>query len=247
MELLTVHPVFYKKMFAIKTLAQAYEYFILIDAEVQVVAQLDSYALCAEFFRRRIYWTSFDPDITKHQPSKISMGSMWRYNATEQAKLCSITANCSAGLWWNEIPILSSASAMRFINSRVFTSDDYGVPPYPVNFVSSAVAAAEPGGFMNGRHMSPWHEFDYIAYLYHLLLHEEFILLDVNALSAVTNQRIWGGLGHESMRLSDNVMRVIDRHWVPAQDWVRDTSRFSKFQTLMIYQTDKVTVPGAQV
>jgi len=149
--LLAAHPVFHKKWWLVGHLLSAgqqavrrYGFFLLVDAEVEVVAHVDLAATAKAIHGRGV---AFGHDVDAaargsigaaggdgqqqgplrgpaHGPGvvglaqRILMTTAWRFNAADRAKLEALTNGWRVFTWFNELPVVQAEVAI----SRAATS-----------------------------------------------------------------------------------------------------------------------------
>lgn len=240
-------PAFYKKFYAVQHYAHDYgetprprqgttgarqvvdsqparpaEYYLIVDADLLVVGSADLYAICSSLFRRRILWGFKVP--SGHRPT-LMQSSLLRFTPEEREAICQDGTACSVWLWWNELPIMSASTALEFINGRVFADAHCSLRPLPN---TTAVTDAN--------------EYDYVAYTYWLILKHDFVVLDLNALSASTKMPVtWTSLSSPLLNLTQRVLRVMDSHWAPLRALQAHPEAYAASSLVFAFHVDRLT------
>ena len=146
------NPPLVKKFTAIYRYHQKYEYFFITDSEISVVKHINIQKACEFIYsRKKIYGTHYIPNDLVFS---INNASMIHFTTEDQKKLLKINENNRINFWYNEVPLVKTEYAIRFL--------DY------IGFTNSSI--------------HPSREFDYIAYCYWLLLYTEFKLYNMATL-----------------------------------------------------------------
>jgi hypothetical protein len=205
--LLAAHPSFFKKWWMVEQLVDSYEYLIAMDADAEFVKHSDLYAVTQAIVARKLF---FGVEGCREGPQAKSM---WRFSPQDVDTLKSKTSDGQLDLLWNELPVLESASAKRFLR-------EYQVTTTPTS---------------KG-------DYDFLPYAYFLMLREGWNAVDLTATlvgSELDSSERGGGCLHESVGASGggsaDTVRYSQPHWAHHAAFTHAPARFADTDIVMTF------------
>jgi hypothetical protein len=209
-----------KKFWLVFQLINRYEYFIVCDAEVEVVNHVDVFQTIHLIFEQRKIFASqyvgFDEKNQRPGMHGTRMETaMKRFRPNEKITLMDITKNFSLYSWWNEIPIMERKSAHQFL-----TDENLGI------LNKSRIESGE---------------FDMLVYQYYLILNYNWSFIDV---SEHQPSKCWNfcheGLGECGGGCMDAVT-LIRPHWALQHQWKNKQDKYSGCDIFLTFHCDRKT------
>jgi len=127
----------------------------------------------------------------------IMRDSAWRYSDAEREALRARLNDWKLYLWWNELPVVESSAARAFLNCTKMLESS----------TDSAV-----------------HEFDYIPYIYWMMLHHGWTAVDLSA--TIPDVCDAGSLSECGGGTRDTLLRS-QPHWVQHSFWVHARAKYA--------------------
>ena len=110
-KLMEFDPIFYKKWWTIYSFAKHYDYFLPVDTECRFIRQYSVAKFAMQYFERKRFHCSRSQRITYAISDSMSL-----FNNSEKIALRPLLRNKTCLVWFNEIPVVETSSALRFIH-----------------------------------------------------------------------------------------------------------------------------------
>lgn len=205
-----IDPVFTKKYWLIWKLIDAYRWFFVVDAEVEIIGAVDLSVMATQIFHRKMLFGA----INNRRPLvRIIKDAMRRYNVEEVKVLMNQTKAGELYVWFNEVPVFEAESV------RAFLSD-------------TRLGILDPKRFYKN-------EFDAMVYQYFLVLNYGWSIVDVThtlSQAFIGNCKVSvGECGGGSVQTA----QLIQPHWALHKAWGTAREKFNGFDIFMTFHNDR--------
>jgi len=197
-----------KKFWLVSQLVDLYEYFIVCDAEVEVVKHVNIYETAKQIFGlKKVFGTRVSPG-----PSfDIIHDSMLRFQDDEKSRLMNVTKNGTLYTWFNEIPIMDSSSARSFLADTSL-------------------------GILNASQIISFNEFDILVYHYYMSLNYNWSFVDALPENS-TPRPTWFSLA-ECGGGDGRSLKKIQPHWAAKMSWENNPRKFDSYDVFLTFHGD---------
>ena len=110
-KLMEFDPIFYKKWWTIYSFAKHYDYFLPVDTECRFIRRYSVAEFAEQYFERKRFHCSRSQRLTYAIRESMSL-----FNESEKIALRPLLRDNECLVWFNEIPVVETSSALRFIH-----------------------------------------------------------------------------------------------------------------------------------